>query len=32
MSRQAAWWLFVQAAAIAAGIALGAWLFRAVTA
>lgn len=31
MTKQGAWWLFVQAAAIAAGIAAGAWFFRAVT-
>lgn len=31
ISREGAWWLLVQAGAIAAGIALGAWLFRAVS-
>jgi hypothetical protein len=31
MSREGAWWLLVQAGAIAAGIALGVWLFRVVS-
>ncbi len=31
MSREGAWWLLVQLAAIAAGIAFGVWFFRAVT-
>lgn len=31
MSREGAWWLFVQLAAIAGGIALGVWFFRVVT-
>lgn len=30
MSREGAWWLLVQAAAIAAGIAAGVWFFRVV--
>lgn len=30
MTREGAWWLLVQLAAIAAGIAAGAWLFRIV--
>lgn len=32
MSREGAWWwLFVQLAALASGIAAGVWLFRVVT-
>lgn len=31
MSREGAWWLLVQLAAIAGGIAFGVWLFRVVT-
>jgi hypothetical protein len=31
MTREAAWWLLVQLAAIAGGIAFGVWLFRTVT-
>lgn len=31
MSREGAWWLLVQLAAIAGGIWFGVWLFRAVT-
>lgn len=31
MSREGAWWLFVQLGAIAAGIAFGVWVFRTVT-
>lgn len=31
MSRSSLWWLVLQLGAIAAGIAAGTWLFRAVT-
>lgn len=31
MSREGAWWLLVQLAAIAGGISLGVWLFHVVT-
>ncbi len=31
MTREGAWWLLVQLAAIAGGIATGVWLFRIVT-
>lgn len=31
MTREGAWWLLVSLAAIAAGVAFGAWFFRVVT-